>query len=71
MISYYWQRYSDDNIIKTGWLFARNLCEAKHLVVIDAAIEKTEWVDRKKCSIMPISGNDYIVLEQKDLPRIW
>ena len=64
MKNYKWNRYHENEIINTGWLYAKNLHHAKHLVVLDANVEKGDWIDRQSCSIMLIPDtSDYLSLE--------
>ena len=70
MDNYRWQRHNSEKALQTGQLFANNLHQAKHFVVIDADVEKGKWFDKKTCSIMPIPDTDaYLTLEKLPIQR--
>ena len=61
-IDFQWEHHKDGEVISVGGLFARNLHHAKYLCSFDAEVENGDWVDREKCSILPLGGSEYISL---------
>ena len=63
-INYQWKRHNGLDTVQVGWLYAKNLHHAKHLVSMDSQTPKGEWIDRKDCSILPIpDSSEYLSLE--------